>query len=392
MSEQRSAEVDCAKELPVFKAVKECGGDPEAIRNHFEMENVSVDVEDAAGMTPLMHACWKNFPKVVKFLIGLGADVNGGDHEHGYTTLHFAALSGAVEICRVLLEAGVKTDRVNTVKRTAAQMAGFVGNHEAVAVINNYVPKEAVYAFTRKQPLEDEAKLPLALAKPLHDLVQTMNMHPVRVALCLRSDPALLSNVSKLCGILEDMSDREFKSRDVNETLSFKYHVLHYYLKDVAKQMAKDAKSEGEKKTPFIDRWIKSMLVGRESDGFPVFQENFIRQGIKEFPHQESQLFKTLVANFHHCQTYGEGATAAEYLNQAFNGQRGFKDFENCDTCGNERAEKKCSKCKAVQYCDQTCQKLHWFAHKKVCDSLKEKMKPNLVTKEEQPQPPSEDS
>ena len=99
-----------------------------------------------------------------------------------------------------------------------------------------------------------------------------MNMHPVRVALCLRSDPALLSNVSKLCGILEDMSDREFKSRDVNETLSFKYHVLHYYLKDVAKQMAKDAKSEGEKKTPFIDRWIKSMLVGRESDGFPVFQ------------------------------------------------------------------------------------------------------------------------
>ena len=112
---------------------------------------------------------------VLVFLLQ-GADVNGGDHEHGYTTLHFAALSGAVEICRVLLEAGVKTDRVNTVKRTAAQMAGFVGNHEAVAVINNYVPKEAVYAFTRKQPLEDEAKLPLALAKPLHDLVQTVRV------------------------------------------------------------------------------------------------------------------------------------------------------------------------------------------------------------------------
>ena len=85
-----------------------------------------------------------------------------------------------------------------------------------------------------------------------------------------------------------------------------------------------------------------------------LLQENFIRQGIKEFPHQESQLFKTLVANFHHCQTYGEGATAAEYLNQAFNGQRGFKDFENCDTCGNERAEKKCSKCKI------TCAKLQY--------------------------------
>ena len=62
---------DEAKEMPVFTAVKECGDDPEKIRNHFEMDNVSVDVEDAAGMTPLMHACWKNYPRVVKFLIGL---------------------------------------------------------------------------------------------------------------------------------------------------------------------------------------------------------------------------------------------------------------------------------------------------------------------------------
>ena len=46
------------------------------------------------------------------------------------------------------------------------------------------------------------------------------------------------------------------------------------------------------------------------------FQENFVRQGIKEFPHKESQLFKTLVANFVHCQNYGEGLTGAEYLNQ----------------------------------------------------------------------------
>ena len=107
-----------------------------------------------------------------------------------------------------------------------------------------------------------------------------------------------------------------------------------------------EKEGSGEKKTPFIDRWMKSMLVGREEDGYPVFQENFVRQGIKEFPYQESQLFKTLVANFHHCQKYGEGVSAAEYINQAFNGQRGFKDFENCDACGDEKAEKKCSKCK----------------------------------------------
>ena len=114
--------------------------------------------------------------------------------------------------------------------------------------------------------------------------------------------------------------------------------------------MDKDTASGKENKTPFIDRWIKSMIIGREPDGYKVFQENFLRQGVKEFPFQESQLFKTLVTNFHHCQNYGEGATAAEYINQAFNGQNGFKDFENCDTCGEEKAESKCSKCKCHIY------------------------------------------
>ena len=56
--------------------------------------------------------------------------------------------------------------------------------------------------------------------------------------------------------------------------------------------MAKEAESVSEKKIPFIDRWIKSMLVGRPSDGYPMFQEDFLRQGVKEFPFKEAQLFK----------------------------------------------------------------------------------------------------
>ena len=31
-------------------------------------------------------------------------------------------------------------------------------------------------------------------------------------------------------------------------------------------------------KSPFLDRWIKWQLTGREHDGFPVYQENFLRQ------------------------------------------------------------------------------------------------------------------
>lgn len=56
-----------------------------------------------------------------------GADPNGGHHEHQYSALHFAALSGNLDICQQLLHCGSKPDALNSVGRTATQMAAFVG-------------------------------------------------------------------------------------------------------------------------------------------------------------------------------------------------------------------------------------------------------------------------
>ena len=53
--------------------------------------------------------------------------MNGGRHEHNYSTLHFGALSGNAEVCQLLLQYGCRSDRVNSVGRTPAQMAAFVG-------------------------------------------------------------------------------------------------------------------------------------------------------------------------------------------------------------------------------------------------------------------------
>lgn len=47
-------------------------------------------------------------------------------------------------------------------------------------------------------------------------------------------------------------------------------------------------------------------------------------------------------------------------------------DAEFCTSCGEKGAEKRCSICKMVIYCDQVCQKMHWFTHKKVCKKLQE--------------------
>jgi len=351
------------------------GGSLDQIQNQIEVLGVSIELEDSNGMTVLMHASWKGHSAVVQYLLNQGADPNGGNHEHDYTCLHFAGLAGSPDICRMLLEAGAKPHHTNSVNRTAAAMAAFVGNHSCVAVINNFVSKEEVWCYTRKQPLETEPKLPLHLAKSVYKIVMSMNTNPVKVGLILREDPKLLENIKKVSNVLELMSDKQFKDRyDVNEVLSLKFHMLHYIINDIKKEKEKDEKDgNAEKKTPFIDRWIKCMLIGRQGDGFPVYQENFLRQGIKVFSFPESQLFKMLVTNFAQQRSYGEGQTAAEYINAAFNGQKGFKDFENCAACGEEKAEKKCGRCKSVSYCDQTCQKLHWFMHKKVCPELKQR-------------------
>ncbi|KAG8285788.1 Ankyrin repeat and MYND domain-containing protein 2 [Homalodisca vitripennis] len=50
-----------------------------------------------------------------------------------------------------------------------------------------------------------------------------------------------------------------------------------------------------------------------------------------------------------------------------------------CATCGQEPAIKKCSKCRATQYCDRECQRLHWFVHKKECGRI-----PTVSAKEDE--------
>ncbi|XP_023326943.1 ankyrin repeat and MYND domain-containing protein 2 [Eurytemora carolleeae] len=291
---------------------------------------------DKHGMTPLMHAAWKGTESMLSYLL---------KQDTLFILFDF----------RMLLEAGAKAYHINSVNRTAAAMAAFVGNHECVSVINNFVPKDDVWYYTRLQPLEDEPKLPAKLAHPLYKMVMSMNTHPVRISMIVRADPLLLENLDKVTAVLELMSDKEFKHRyDVNEILSLKFHMIKYILK--------------------VTKFEKILIFCTKIffRRFPVHQENFLRQGIKEFPFPESTLFKMLVTNFSHCKTYGEGQTAAEYINGAFNGQKGFKDYENCGTCGEEKAEKKCTACKSISYCNQDCQKLHWFMHKKFCKSLRE--------------------
>lgn len=102
-----------------------------------------------------------------------------------------------------------------------------------------------------------------------------------------------------------------------------------------------------------------------KGDNLPEYQEAFLRECVREFPFRESSIFRQMVATL----ASSEPPSAISVVLAAINGQRGFAaDYsETCVTCGAEKATKKCSKCKAVQYCDRECQRLHWFIHKKSC-------------------------
>lgn len=104
----------------------------------------------------------------------------------------------------MILDEGAETDPVNSVGRTAAQMAAFVGEarvppqlrcdgadlnlfalhpgqHDCVTVINNFFSRAKLELYTRPEGQEQEPKLPPKLAGPLHQIIMTTNLNPVKV-------------------------------------------------------------------------------------------------------------------------------------------------------------------------------------------------------------------
>ncbi|KAK7862086.1 hypothetical protein R5R35_011501 [Gryllus longicercus] len=391
-------------EKDIFEKI--ANNDVAGLKNILLQENIKPDLCDENGMTPLQHAAYKGNKEIVQMLLDQGADVNSGKHEHRYTALHFAALSGNPEICQLLLHAGAKSHVTNSVGRTASQMAAFVGNHKCVAVINNHVPKGDVDYYTVTHGLETEPKLPPALASPLHKFIMQVNVHPVRVALNLQKAPALCEKLDNVQKVLELMREKEMKRGfETNEVMAFKFHYLSCIVAEINKcrkrQLAaqekrteasdngkKDSVNEGDKseetnesekkeerKLEPVEIFAKQMLKsGRGENSNPEFQERFLRECVREFPFRESTVFRQMVASL----AQHDSPSAYCVISATINGQRGFVDVKaTCWTCGEEGAPKKCSKCKAVQYCDRECQRLHWFMHKKACARLSQSKEVN---------------
>lgn len=298
-----------------------------------------------------------------------GADVNSGKHEYNYTALHFGALSGNSEVCKLLLDAGAKPMATNSVGRTASQMAAFVGNHHTVATINNYIPRNEISYYATSQGQQTEPYLAPFLVEPLHKFVLGVNIHPVRLALNLQHMPALLENAEKVSKVLDMLCKKEMtRGSDTNEVMAFKYHYLAYILKElhnIRDKQKPSTESKDDKKHDVVEVFSKKLLKPGK-DGFSLdMMDSFLKDCVREFPYRECTTFHQMVSSL----TSKDPPPALSVINCTLNGQRGFVDaIPYCSTCGEEKPAKKCSKCKTVQYCDRECQRLHWFVHKKACN------------------------
>lgn len=163
------------------------------------------------------------------------------------------------------------------------------------------------------------------------------------------------------------------KGAETNEVMGFKYHYLSCIVAEVIKCQTRQTAIKGdkndkdkgteEKKCDALELLIKKFLKSK-SDGTHEYQESFLREIVREFNYRESAIFRQMVATL----ASSDPPSAVSVIAAAINGQRAFNDnLQICITCGEEKATKKCSKCKMVQYCDRECQRLHWFLHKKTC-------------------------
>ncbi len=247
-----------------------------------------------------------------------------------YTALHFAALSGNTNICLLLLLAGANSSAVNSVSRTPAQMGAFVGNHAAVATINNFIPKTEIEYYTKLQGQQTEPYLPIILLDSFHRFVIESNIHPVRIALNLQKMGSFSEHLKELKKVLELMAEREMqRNNEVNEIMAFKYHYLGWIVNEINKcrdhfqsRNNKDVGAGGgvdNKSVDYVELFAKRVLK-ENRQGFLEYVESTVRDCVREFPFRECTIFRQIVT-----QLANKDCTSAlDVVRAAINGQRGF--------------------------------------------------------------------
>ena len=97
------------------------------------------------------------------------------------------------------------------------------GQHECAQIINNYLTFGEVHEYSG-----GGATLPTSVATPLHSILISTNIHPVKLLLRMESHQCLVQEASLVCRSLQAISLRLIN--DQREGLALKAHYVAFLL------------------------------------------------------------------------------------------------------------------------------------------------------------------
>ncbi|CAL2030078.1 unnamed protein product [Caenorhabditis brenneri] len=324
---------------------------------------------DASGMSVLASAAYRGNLTLVEKAIELGCDVNEKTEDTLYTPLMFAALSGAQDVCRLLMDSGARMYCVNSIGKTASELAAFVSHHECVAIINNHISIELVEEFLRPKVNGEyvgEEVYPDELLHFIHSLCGSHEVHPVKIIFRFSKYPDSLKYKKKILYVIDRVFERQLRCKESNEIMSLKLWLILFFMRETSKYV-----ESNKDKTPEEASLHYAKIISQWQEGDEIRRglDVLLRNAVASFPYKHSLLHDTLEKALRKTPI-GQRPSAYEYIIQSLFGQRIVAVCKFCSVCGHPGAKKRCPTCK-LAYCSQECQKFDWPIHKKVCASLK---------------------
>ncbi|XP_039267948.2 ankyrin repeat and MYND domain-containing protein 2-like isoform X1 [Styela clava] len=346
------------KHLELFEAIDK--GNIETVKRLITEEKVPTNIMDEHDMSPLLQASYRGHLEIAEILLQNGADVNATSHTNFYTPLMMAAISGKQETVKLLLDAGASVTKLNSIEKTASDLAGFVGQHEVSTLIRNYLTLDRLEPYFTPQG-DQPARITESLAKALQEIVMATNFHPVKIVITVNENSELgtVENLKKCSNVMDDLCGKCVRAKhDFDEVLALKLHHVSSTLQLCKEQLSKE---DGDLKV-----LLKQLL--KENDiGIKLGCEKLIRQSLLKFPYTDLPLLEYLVKALAPTKM-GEEPSALGSMQTVFNGMQSMRGVDSwCAACGERKTDLRCSACKQIRYCSQRCQKLHWFVHKKKC-------------------------
>jgi len=252
------------------------------------------------------------------------------------------------------------------------------------------LPRKSLEYFTEIHSInQKEAKLPKGeCCNELYNLLtNSINYSPIRVlkAIKMARNNVLFENIEKIINTLESFVEKEFKESETgcpNDILAFKLHFFKYIfdlLRIHKKNISEKISDQNDLNQKIFEKSIKFLLTeseiktGNLLKKHRVNEEKYLRELIRQFPYKECAIVKQMVTILAKI-LIGDKPSALEVINGCLNGQRlneNASENFTCSTCYEKNENVKlCSNCRNAAYCDQFCQKSHWFIHKKECKAI----------------------